>query len=201
MPIYAEKRRYSHIAEIWEKCGNHIFAQNWHAQSVHVYVQTDINRYHSEPLHGRASRRWRCYAAGQGTGDTTPRETWATASGWHDRCGPACPHHSRHSSTSCQAHQRTTATTILTLIRLIHTHPFIGPLSGTTRVSWYQKGKTNRDFTGARDSERQWHQLGHMQVYTSLQRDYHTSTPPLSFLQAGCPFCRPTNRLKGLKAL
>jgi len=23
-----------------------------------------------------------------------------------------------------------------------HTHPFNGPLSGTTRVSWYQKGKT-----------------------------------------------------------
>ena len=30
-----------------------------------------------------------------------------------------------------------------------HTHPFNGPLSGTTRVSRYQKGKTNLDFTGA----------------------------------------------------
>ena len=40
----------------------------------------------------------------------------------------------------------------------IHTHPFNGPLSGTTRVSRYQKGKTNLDFTGARDSEWQWHQ-------------------------------------------
>ena len=39
-----------------------------------------------------------------------------------------------------------------------HTHPFNGPLSGTTRVSRYQKGKTNLDFTGARDSEWQWHQ-------------------------------------------
>ena len=48
------------------------------------------------------------------------------------------------------------------------THPFNGPLSGTTQVSWYQKGKTNLDFTGARDSEWQWHQLGHMQVCTSL---------------------------------
>jgi len=28
------------------------------------------------------------------------------------------------------------------------------------RVSWYQKGKTNLDFTEARDSEWQWHQLG-----------------------------------------
>jgi len=35
-------------------------------------------------------------------------------------------------------------------------------------VSQYQKGKTNQDFTEARDSEWQWHQLGHMQVCTSL---------------------------------
>jgi len=34
--------------------------------------------------------------------------------------------------------------------------------SGTTQVSRYQKGKTNLDFTEARDSEWQWHQLGHM---------------------------------------
>jgi len=52
-----------------------------------------------------------------------------------------------------------------------HTQPFNGPLSGTTRVSWYQKGKTNLDFTEARDSEWQWHQLGHTQVSTSLQTD------------------------------
>ena len=67
-----------------------------------------------------------------------------------------------------------------------HTHPFNGPFSKTTRVSRYQKGKTNLDFTEARDSEWQWHQLGHMQVCTSL----HASTSPLSFLQAGCPSCR-----------
>jgi len=34
-----------------------------------------------------------------------------------------------------------------------YTHPFNGPLSGTTQVSWYQKGKTNLDFTEATDSE------------------------------------------------
>jgi len=49
-------------------------------------------------------------------------------------------------------------------------------------VSRYQTGKTNLDFTGARDSEWQWHQLGHMQVYTSLQTDNHASTSLLSFL-------------------
>jgi len=43
-------------------------------------------------------------------------------------------------------------------------------------VSRYQKGETNLDFTEARDSERQWHQLGHMQVYTLLQTVNHAST-------------------------
>jgi len=67
-------------------------------------------------------------------------------------------------------------------------------------VSRYQKGKPNLDFTEARDSEWQWHHLGHMQVCTSLQTDNHASTSPLSFLQAGCPSCRPTNSVKALKA-
>jgi len=67
-------------------------------------------------------------------------------------------------------------------------------------VSRYQKGKTNLDFTEERDNEWQWHQLGHMQVCNSLQTDNHASTPPLSFLQAGCTSCRPTNSVKALKA-
>ena len=81
-----------------------------------------------------------------------------------------------------------------------HTHPFNGPSSVTTCVSRYQRGKTSLDFTEARDSEWQWHLLGHMQVCTLLQTDNHASTPPLSFLQAGCPSCRPTNSVKALKA-
>ena len=81
-----------------------------------------------------------------------------------------------------------------------HTQPFNGLFSRTTWVSRYQKGKTNLDYTGARDSEWQWHQLGHMQVCTSLHTDNHASTPPLCFLQAGCPSCRPTNSVKALKA-
>jgi len=81
-----------------------------------------------------------------------------------------------------------------------HTHiSFNGPLSGTTRVSRYQKGETDLDFSEARDSEWQWHQLGHVQVCTLLQTDNHTSTPLLSFLQAGCPSCHPTNSVKALK--
>ena len=74
-----------------------------------------------------------------------------------------------------------------------HTPPFNGPLTRTTRVSQYQKGKTNLDFTEARDSEWQWHQLGHMQVCTSLQTDNHANTPPLSFYGPDAlPAAQPT---------
>jgi len=66
-------------------------------------------------------------------------------------------------------------------------------------VSQYQKGKTNLDCSEARDSEWQWHRLDHMQVCTSLQTDNHANTSVLSFLQAGCPSCRPTNSVKALK--
>jgi len=39
-----------------------------------------------------------------------------------------------------------------------------------------------------------------MQVCNSLQTDNHASTTLLSFLQAACPSCRPTNSVKALKA-
>jgi len=79
-------------------------------------------------------------------------------------------------------------------------HPFNGPLLGTIQASQYQKGKTNLDyFTGARDTEWQWHQLGHMQICTSPQTDNHASTPQLSFLQARCVSCHRTTSIKALK--
>ena len=61
-------------------------------------------------------------------------------------------------------------------------------LFGTTRVSRYQKDKSNLDFTEARKSEWQWHQLG--QDCTSPETDNHVTTK--FFLQAGC--------IKALKA-
>jgi len=75
-----------------------------------------------------------------------------------------------------------------------HTHPFNSPLSRTTQVSRYQKGITNLDFTGARDSERQWYQLDHMQVCTSLQTDNHKSTSLLKFFTGRMPFLPPNQQ-------
>ena len=50
------------------------------------------------------------------------------------------------------------------------THPFNGSLSGTAQVSRYQKDKTNLDFTEARDSEWQWHQLGYASLHLTPDR-------------------------------
>jgi len=71
-----------------------------------------------------------------------------------------------------------------------HTHTFNGPLSGTTWVSRYQKGKTSLDFTEASDSGISW------AICKSTM-----PAPTAQILQAGCPSCRPTNSIKALKAI
>jgi len=68
-------------------------------------------------------------------------------------------------------------------------------------VSQYQKGKTNLDFTEARDSEWQWHQLAHMQVCTSLQTDNHASTSPLSFFTGRMPFLQPNQQRQSTEGI
>jgi len=66
-----------------------------------------------------------------------------------------------------------------------HTHPhaFNGPLSGTTQVSGTRKVKPIR-----------------ILLKQETVSGNHTSTAPLSFLQARCPSCHPTNSIKALKA-
>jgi len=61
-------------------------------------------------------------------------------------------------------------------------------------VGRYQKGKTNLDFTEARDSEWQWNQLDCMQVCTLLQTDNHASTTPLNFFTGRMPFLSPNQQ-------
>jgi len=60
-----------------------------------------------------------------------------------------------------------------------HTHPFNGPFSVTTRVGRYHKGKTNLDFTEARDSEWQWHQLDgpYANLHIAPDRQRHLLPP------------------------
>jgi len=62
-----------------------------------------------------------------------------------------------------------------------HTHLFYGPL--------------DFDFTEARGSGISW-----AICKSALCPRQPCQHPPLSFLQAGCPSCRPTNSVKALKA-
>jgi len=70
-----------------------------------------------------------------------------------------------------------------------HTHPFNRPFSGTTRVSRYQKVKPI------------WNLLKQVTVSGSgISWDICKSALCSSSLQTRCPFCRPTNSVKALKA-
>jgi len=61
-------------------------------------------------------------------------------------------------------------------------------------VSQYQKGKTNLDFSEARDSEWQWQwqQLGHMQVCTLLQTTTLAPHHSVSYRPDAIPVAQPT---------
>jgi len=92
-----------------------------------------------------------------------------------------------------------TASTILLPLLLLLLHPCNGLISSTTWVSQHQKGKP---FWILMKEEMvwQWHHLDNMQIIcTLLETDNYSSTSLLSFLQAGCPSCQPTNSDKALK--
>ena len=76
---------------------------------------------------------------------------------------------------------------------LLQLQPFNGLFPRTTWVSQYQKGKTNLDFTGARDSEWQWHQLA---ICKSAPRSRQTTTPTPhhSFFTGRMPFLPPNQQ-------
>jgi len=83
-----------------------------------------------------------------------------------------------------------------TYIQYTYAHPFNGPFSGTTQVSRYQKGKTNRKQETASGSGISW------AVCKSAPRSRQPRQHPTSlrsFLQTRCPSCRPTNSAKALK--
>ena len=80
-----------------------------------------------------------------------------------------------------------------------HTHLFNGPFQGLPGWAGTRK-VTNLDFTEARDSEWQWHQVDHMQVCTSLQTENHASTPPLSFFKGRMPFLPPNQQHQSTEA-
>ena len=111
--------------------------------------------------------------------------------------------------------KRCAAATVLTLLtdkansaelHITHTHthtrtPILRPFvqdypGGPVPERWNQ--------SGFYWSKRQWVAVasaGPYAICTLLQTDNHASTPPLSFLQAGCPSCRPTNSVIALNCI
>jgi len=202
--------QYAHFAEICDKCGN-----LWNMRELHICIKLTC------PDRRRRLDEWRERLELEFTGDAanrrqvgqldvldTLRNVHLFDSGDRPRWRSSDtslfstkqPLHQLHShrlvhwlniipdkNNSLFSTKRTTTTTTTT--RLTAPFPGLRRWAGT---------KTNLDFTEARDSEWQWHQLGHMQVCTALQTDNHASTPPLSFLQAGCPSCHPNKSIKGL---
>jgi len=106
------------------------------------------------------------------------------------------------SNTVCTHTHTHTHTTVLwmAVLDFVRDHPDeLAPahLDGCGWIYWVVVG----GFTGARDSEWQWHQLGHIHICTLTQSHNHASIPPLSFLQAGCPFCHPANSVRALPSI
>jgi len=98
-----------------------------------------------------------------------------------------------HARTHARAHTHThTHTTILQPSWI---------LSRTTQVSRHSalERSNQSGFTGARDSEWQWHQLGHMQI-CSVTQTRHITMPtsqfiaPLSFFTGRMPFLPPNQQ-------
>ena len=94
--------------------------------------------------------------------------------------------------------------------QLTHTHRHTTVLllfwnmSGTTRVSRYQKGKTRKVKTNL-DLLEQEIVSGSGICWAMCKFAPHPRQPlqhpTAQFLQAGCPSCRPTNSVKALKAM
>ena len=77
-------------------------------------------------------------------------------------------------------------------------------LSGTNRVSWYQKGKTRKGKTNLDLLEQETVSCSGISwaICKSARRPRHITTPESYhsvFFQPGCPSCRPTNSVKALK--
>ena len=107
----------------------------------------------------------------------------------------------------CDCHAINKCNLLTYLLTYTHTHTTVlllfWNMSGTTRVSRYQKGKTRKVKPNLDLLEQETVSgsgISWANASLHLIPDNHANIPPLSFLQAGCPSCRPTNSVKALKA-
>ena len=82
-----------------------------------------------------------------------------------------------------------------------NTHTFNGPLSGTPRWAGRPTRKVKPVWILLKQETVSGSGISWARCKSApcSRQITHASTPPLSFLQAGCPSCRPTNSVKVLK--
>jgi len=102
----------------------------------------------------------------------------------------------------CQSYGNVYRGTVFSWTRCIIILRLFWILSGTTWVSRYQKGKneegeTNLDLLEQEIVSRNG--ICWAICKSAPQTGNHANIPPLSFLQAGCPSCHPTNSIRALK--
>ena len=133
---------------------------NLHLQITHTHTHTHTNMHTHTHTHTHLMALFPGLPGWAGTRKVKPiwillKQETVSSSGisWAIcKCAPRsrqitmpAPHHSVfYRPDALPAHTHAHAHT--------HTHTLNGPFSGTTRVSQYQKGKTNLDLTEARDS-------------------------------------------------
>jgi len=100
-------------------------------------------------------------------------------------------HYNTHARTRARTHTHTHAQLLYCPLHFV---------SRFTQVSWYQKGKINLDFNEARDSEWQWHQLGHVQICTS-PRQITMPAPNHSDFTGRMPFLLPNQQRQSTEGI
>jgi len=169
MNLINNTTRMHHITPFWDEKFINFLGRGTAPPQTHP-LAAYIRRLDSLVFVARPARPPQCSSGVDAHGVVVVRRTWRWSRrsttcvvSWASRA-PACmtsrplwvaaaPFQTKYVHlTPSYIHTRTHART--------HTHTphtFNGPFSGTTRVSRYQKGKTNLDFTEARDSEWKWH--------------------------------------------
>ena len=110
---------------------------------------------------------------------------------------PCChPHNTTQQSTVYPDSLLTKHTRTHTHTRLTALCPGIPGWAGTRKVKPIWILLKQETVSG-----RQWHPLGHMQVWTSLQTDNHASTPPLSFFTGRMPFLPPNQQRQSTEGI
>jgi len=79
--------------------------------------------------------------------------------------------------STCGTEQCRVCLQLLSFVLQLQQHPFNGSLSGTTRVSWYQQGKTSLDFTEKKKGKKSVYIAPFTVIHSKRSGVHHTVLP------------------------